>query len=549
MLAKYLFDIANSPREVSGVHETGATSIHVRPGEGEGEGAGEALDTCLRLAGLFTVAYSRAVPAVPYELVVVGGGPGGSTAAALVAKRGHSVLVLERAQFPRYQVGESLLPATVHGICPLLGVSSELERAGFVKKRGGTFRWGISPEPWTFSFAGPKARAGDEPPWQLAYQVERAKFDEILLRNVIKCGGDVQESAVAEDLLFAGDRVSGVRWRDASGRTHETSARYVIDASGHRGMFHHHVGERVYSDLFKNIALFGYYANGKRLPPPNDGNILCCAFEDGWFWYIPLSPTLTSVGVVTGREHAERMRDPEEAMGMFIAKCPLIKEHLAGATRITDGMYGEFRIRKDYSYCNTRLWRPGLALVGDSGAFIDPVFSSGVHLATYAGLLTARAINTCLMKHSDILEQDAFNEFEARFRLEFQLFYDFLLGFYDMKQSEQGYFWHARSVLHTEEASNEAFIRIVSGGASCADEYFRLRQGLGDAVQWMATPERAQGRPDDRLIAMLSEPHEVPRALVIAGQIGVTTPEHDVATRRGRSALAISEDGLAWRRA
>src|SRR5439155_111060 len=139
-----------------------------------------------------------------------------------------------------------------------------------------------------------------------------------------------------------------------------------------------------------------YYENGKRLPPPNSGNILSVAFKNGWFWYIPLSDTLTSVGAVVSRDAAEQLSDPQGAMQHFIDQAPLIKEYLAGAARVTSGIYGEYRIRKDYSYCNTGFWKPGCALVGDAACFIDPVFSSGVHLSTYSALLAARSINTCL---------------------------------------------------------------------------------------------------------------------------------------------------------
>ncbi|MEA2540848.1 MAG: FAD-dependent halogenase, partial [Acidobacteriaceae bacterium] len=125
-----------------------------------------------------------------FDLIVVGGGPAGSTAATLVALQGHRVLLLEKEKFPRYKIGESLLPATVHGICPLLGVSKALKEANFVVKRGGTFRWGKSQTPWTFSFASSAAMAG---PTSIAYQVERMKFDQILLNNAREKGVDVRE--------------------------------------------------------------------------------------------------------------------------------------------------------------------------------------------------------------------------------------------------------------------------------------------------------------------------------------------------------------------
>ena len=154
---------------------------------------------------------------------------------------------------------------------------------------------------------------------------------------------------------------------------------------------------RQYSEFFRSLALFGYFEGGKRLPAPNSGNILSCAFDSGWFWYIPLSPTLTSVGAVVRREMASKIQgDPEEALMALIAECPMISDYLRDAKRVTEGQYGELRVRKDYSYANTRFWCPGMVLIGDAACFVDPIFSSGVHLATYSALLAARSINSVL---------------------------------------------------------------------------------------------------------------------------------------------------------
>ncbi|MFF2520440.1 tryptophan 7-halogenase, partial [Streptomyces sp. NPDC058086] len=164
-----------------------------------------------------------------YDVIVVGGGPAGSTVSTLVRKRGHRVLQLEKETFPRYQIGESLLPATVHGIAHLLDVSDELKKASFTIKHGGTFKWGANPEPWTFDFAVSRRMPGAT---GYAYQVERMKFDKILLDNARKHGVEVRENSDVLDVLKAEDgRVRGVRYRDAEGREHEVSARFVVDAS------------------------------------------------------------------------------------------------------------------------------------------------------------------------------------------------------------------------------------------------------------------------------------------------------------------------------
>lgn len=395
-----------------------------------------------------------------FDVAVVGGGPGGSTLATLVAMQGHRVVLLEKESFPRYQIGESLLPSTIHGVCRLTGVADKLTEAGFVHKRGGTFRWGAEPEPWTFSFSVSQKIASAT---SYAYQVPRSKFDKILLDHARTKGVDVREKCAVTDVVEDGGRVHGVTYVDADGADREISAKYVVDASGNTsGLYKRIGGTREYSEFFRSLALFGYFENAKRLPPPNSGNILCVAFDSGWFWYIPISETLTSVGAVVRREDAAKVQgDREGAMASLIDECPMIKEYLAGATRATDGEYGQLRIRKDYSYHNTVFWKPGMVLVGDAACFVDPVFSSGVHLATYSALLAARSINSILAGLVD--EEAAFTEFEARYRREYSVFYEFLMSFYDMHVDESSYFWSAKKVTKNTHGELESFVELVSG--------------------------------------------------------------------------------------
>jgi len=398
-----------------------------------------------------------------FDLIVVGGGPGGSTTAALVAMQGHRVLLLESEVFPRYQIGESLLPSTVHGICRLLGVADEIAKAGFPLKRGGTFRWGATPEPWTFSFSvSPRVAS----PTSFAFQVERSKFDHILLNNARHVGVEVREGCSVADVIEDGERVSGVRYTDADGNQREATAKFVVDASGNKSRIYQRAGgTREYSEFFRSLALFGYYEGGKRLAEPYSGNILCVAFGSGWFWYIPLSDTLTSVGAVVRREDANKIQgDPEAAMNALIAECPMIADNLADAHRVTEGTYGQLRVRKDYSYHHTKFWRPGLVLVGDAACFVDPVFSSGVHLATYSGLLAARSINSALAGIVD--ESTAMQEFEARYRREYGVFYEFLMSFYQMHNDEQSYFWNAKKVTNSNFTELEAFVELIGGISS-----------------------------------------------------------------------------------
>ncbi|MBV8932765.1 MAG: tryptophan 7-halogenase [Kutzneria sp.] len=484
-----------------------------------------------------------------FDVVVVGGGPGGSTLASLVAKQGHRVLILEKESFPRYQIGESLLPSTIHGVCRLIGVSDELAKAGFTRKLGGTFKWGSSPEPWTFSFSvSPKMAGGTS----FAYQVERMKFDQILLDNARRLGVEVREKCPVNSVVEGDDgRIRGVEYSDADENTREVRARYVVDASGNKSRIYKSVGgERQYSEFFRNLALFGYYEGGQRLPSPKEGNILCVAFEGGWFWYIPLSPTLTSVGAVVRKELASKIQgDPEKTIQGLIEECPTIADYLSNATRVTTGPYGSLRVRKDYSYHQTKFWRPGLVLIGDAACFVDPVFSSGVHLATYSALLAARSIGTVLAGITD--EQTAFDEFEARYRREYGVFYEFLTSFYDMHESEESYFWQARKITHNIHSELEAFVDLVGGvssgesaltGAEAAAQRFKSRSAeFATAVGKMAGQDESMVPLFKSSVVRqaMEEGAQVQSRAMLGADLGAEAPIFP-------GGLIPSGDGLLW---
>jgi FAD-dependent halogenase len=469
-----------------------------------------------------------------YDVIVVGGGPAGSSLAALTAMRGHRVLLLEKEKFPRYQIGESLLPATVQGICRLLGVHDEVAAAGFTRKAGGTFQWGASPEPWTLDFTSLPGLPGPDP----AYQVERMKFDHILLRNARGKGADVRENCTVSETVADGERVRGVRFTDADGQPRTALATFVVDASGNGSRLYRATSSRVYSEFFRNIALFGYFEGGKRLPAPNSGNILSAAFPSGWFWYIPLTSTITSVGAVIAAEAADKVRgDREQALRALIAECPLVSEYLADAKRVTEGVYGKIRIRKDYSYCANEFWRPGMVLVGDAACFIDPVLSSGVHLATYSGLMAARSINSALAGTVD--ERTAMAEFESRYRREYATFYEFLVSFYDRHVDERSYFWKAKKLTNHPSSELEAFTTLV-GGLSSGDRTLAGIEGI-----WQP-PEIEIGTPAGRFPDWDTDQHIRfdPRHPIFEAKQWVPGGVPDQGPRPG--GLVASPDGLEW---
>jgi halogenation protein CepH len=477
-----------------------------------------------------------------FDVIVIGGGPAGSTLATFVKLMGHRVLLLEREQFPRHQIGESLLPPTVHGICRMLGVTDDLDKAKFVIKRGSAFRWGNKEDLWGFNFA---TSADTKQPFSYSYQVCRSKFDKILLENAARNGVDVRERHLVSVLLHERERVVGVRYSDSAGQERFARARYVADASGNTTRTARQIGDRIYSTFFRNVALYAYYKGGKRLPPPNDGATLSAAFSEGWFWYIPLSEMVTSVGAVIAVQHADAIfKKPEAAMERFIAACPIIKDYLSSAQRITAGELGEFRIRKDYSYSHSRFWSPGAVLIGDSACFIDPIFSSGVHLATYSALLAARSINTCLEQR---LGEDAcFGEFEKRYRREFGNFYQYNIAFYDMQKDVESYYWAARNILKTDEAGNEAFVRLVSGVAP--EEFFAARRGLGSLWQSQANGSadaiRETGFDTSKFDVVSFLKGSVVEQHQIEGQAGIRPHENEKPLFEG--GLVPSMDGFHW---
>jgi halogenation protein CepH len=474
---------------------------------------------------------------VDVDVVVGGGGPAGSTLASLVAKRGHRVLLLEKETFPRYQIGESLLPSTVHGICRLTGVADDIARAGFVRKRGGTLKWGANPEPWTLAFADSPIM-GEATGY--SYQVERMKFDQILLNGAVRNGAQVRHRCTVTNIIVDDARVKGVCFLDENHAEHTIRARYVVDASGNTSRIYRHVGgTRQYSEYFRNLALFGYFEGGKRLPAPNAGNVFTVAFSNGWFWYIPLSDTLTSVGAVVHPKMAPRIQhDRETALASFITECPLISEYLADSSRVTTGAYGQIRVRKDYSYRNTKFWRPGMILIGDAACFVDPVLSSGVHLAGYSGLLAARSINSVLEKTID--ETEAFTEFEERYRHEYGIFYEFLSIFYDSHAERESYYWSAKKITNSAAGEFEAFTNLAAG--------------LGSSQASETVAERLHARSSEVATALTQLDSENPRNAAILGQtaVGRSTAPIEMELIHGAERtdisgkLQASPDGLTW---
>ncbi len=237
-----------------------------------------------------------------YDAVVIGGGPAGSSVSALLARLGYRILLLEKEHFPRHHIGESTLPATLE-VLETIGVLNEVHAAGFPIKRGGVYVWGKSREPWLFRFG--------ELNIDTALQVERARFDQILLDHARRLGVDVREEHQVTDALEEDGRLCGVRYIDAGGRRHNARARWVLDASGQSAFLAHRRRTRQINEDLKNVAIYGYWY-GPRAANIEDfcaqasaedrNSIFIETTPAGWCWWIPLGETYFSVGAIAGRE-------------------------------------------------------------------------------------------------------------------------------------------------------------------------------------------------------------------------------------------------------
>jgi halogenation protein CepH len=387
------------------------------------------------------------------DVVVVGGGPAGSVAATLLATTGHRTVVLERERFPRYHIGESLLSATLP-ILDAIGATPLIERHGFLKKPGGTFQWGRSREPWSFWF---REDPGGRPH---AFQVVRAEFDKLLLDNARAHGADVREEHSVTRVDTSGP-TPVVYGRRTDGAEFRLTPRFLIDASGQTALIGCAAGFRRFNEFFKNLAIFGYFRGAERLPGELANNILSAAFVDGWFWYIPLHDGTMSVGAVVDvrRWHEVVDTDPDGTYRGLIARCPAIAQRLAAAQLVSP-----IRIIRDYSYDSTQFFGRGYLMAGDAACFIDPVFSTGVHLACLAGYLGARSVHAIL--EGDASEEDALARYETAYRGAFERYLRFLCFFYDHNEDPDSYFWTARRILaHVPEDldARTAFVRLMSG--------------------------------------------------------------------------------------
>jgi FAD-dependent halogenase len=402
------------------------------------------------------------------KIVVIGGGPGGSTAATMLARKGHDVRLFERERFPREHIGESLLPASMP-VLEALGVSQAMEEAGFLKKWGATMVWGTGSEPWSWYFRETNRR------FPHSYQVSRPEFDQLLLENSRRHGVEVHEGERVEEVLFAEGRATGLRVMDETGRVRVEAADFVVDASGQAAVIGRARDLRRWDPFFRNMAVYGYFSGAGRLPDPDGTNILVESYPNGWFWTIPLHTGLTSVGAVVDRETTlERVRGGELRAFLLqeLAAAPKTASLLQGAELVS----GPFSVR-DWSYVSDSIVGDGFTLVGDAACFVDPLFSSGVHLALSAGVLGAAYVTTALKDPR--LAAAAAPVYQELYYTQYRRFHEMAKLFYSSNRTTESYFWEARRLLGDGQgySPREDFIRAVAGQPPEGYERVVLAQG------------------------------------------------------------------------
>jgi flavin-dependent dehydrogenase len=317
--------------------------------------------------------------------LIVGGGPAGSTIAALLAERGKRVILVEKDHHPRFHIGESLLPLNLP-MLDQLGVRDQIEHTS-MRKFGVEFVSPYHGRTVTYDFAN----AWDKS-FPYSYQVRRSEFDHILLKNAAAKGAEIVEGCRVADVDFLPGGGNAVTGRGDDGRDFRWEADFLVDASGRDTLLAGQLGWKSRNRKHNSAAIFGHFANARRLPGKAEGNISIFWFDHGWFWFIPLADGTTSVGAVCRPEFIKKRNgDLDNFFMRTVAMCPEIAERLNDAHLVAP-----VTATGNYSYGATRMTGKNFILVGDAFAFIDPVFSTGVYLAMTTAFLGADAVEDCL---------------------------------------------------------------------------------------------------------------------------------------------------------
>jgi len=320
-----------------------------------------------------------------YDVVVIGGGPAGCTAAGLVASAGHSTLLVERERFPRFHVGESLMPECYWPL-QRLGLIERMKASKFTPKKSVQFvtASGKESEPFYFTEHDPRESS-------TTWQVERADFDKMLFDRAGELGADCYDQTRIMDVLIDEQgSARGVKLRTADGEMREISCRVVMDGSGQSSLIANKLGLREDIPDLKKAAIWGYYKNAMRDEGDNGGATIIMHTEqkDSWFWFIPLSDEVTSIGCVGDNDYMLKTGlDTEARYQLELDRCPGLQSRLEHAERV-----GKLHVAKEYSYWTKQHSGDGWVLIGDAFGFIDPIYSSGVYFALVMGEKAADSV-------------------------------------------------------------------------------------------------------------------------------------------------------------
>ncbi|MEZ5404908.1 MAG: NAD(P)/FAD-dependent oxidoreductase [Verrucomicrobiia bacterium] len=373
-----------------------------------------------------------------YDVVIIGGGPGGSCAGTLLSQAGKKVLILEKETFPRFHVGESLIPYG-NDILKELGVWEKIEKAGFMPKWGAEFCLGNSSKFQQFWFGN---SLGER--YSKTFQVDRSQFDKILLEHAQSFGCEIQQKAQATHVQCHNDQVD-LDYNDEKS-SHHITARWLIDASGRESF----LGKQLQlpkqeTQSSKRIAIFAHFENVFRNEGKASGHITIVRLANGWFWFIPLTETKTSVGYIQAlNDFKESRLKPEESFQQIIQKEKELNMRLRHAKRVS-----EFYVTSDYSYRFTSLAQPRALMIGDAAGFVDPIFSSGVMIALKSAQL---AVKTLLKAESKkcALSTATQQKYTHQVCQMMEIYIDMINAFYDQDAFEV--FMHPTSRLQIPQA-------------------------------------------------------------------------------------------------
>lgn len=318
------------------------------------------------------------------HVVVIGGGPAGATVSTLISQQGYRVELFERERFPRYHIGESLIPET-YWVLQRLGMLGKMQASHFIKKYSVQFVNASGKQSAPFYFHDNKPHACSQ-----TWQIRRSEFDMMMLQNAQEHGVSVHEGVRVLDVLVEQDRAVGVRIVDEAGREREVRADVVVDASGQSSLLIHKFKLKVADPALNKGAIWTYFEGAYRDQGKDEGAtiVLSLGNKQGWFWYIPLHDNIVSVGVVADFDYLFKHRSGHEATyAEELKNCPALEQRLSAARQVAP-----IKATKDYTYRASRAAGDGWVLVGDAFGFLDPLYSSGVLLALKSGELAADAI-------------------------------------------------------------------------------------------------------------------------------------------------------------